>query len=183
MISLHTSVHIYKLKVLRLHRAILNAKHVRQRQIHLLPTFHNGTSPPKDQLNCVSWVPEEVEWTCYSIQPREQKFPKPSKPYYCIISPTLNQPTKQPTTKNKRQLVSILSLLVLFFTSQKEHFTLAAAGFGGFLQNQVLQKGSLEMSGPAPCLKQVQQAQTGRGPVQPRLSLSEVRDSTTCFNL
>lgn len=36
-------------------------------------------------LNSVSWVLEEVEWTRYNIQPLEQKFPKLSKPNYCII--------------------------------------------------------------------------------------------------
>lgn len=32
----------------------------------------------------VSWVLEQMEWTCYSVQPREQKFLPPSKPHYCI---------------------------------------------------------------------------------------------------
>lgn len=36
------------------------------------------------RISSVSWVLEYVEWTHYSVQPLEQKFPPPSKLHYCM---------------------------------------------------------------------------------------------------
>lgn len=82
MISHCTSVQTHTHTSVKLHRAVLNATY-RQRQIHLLPAFPNRTLLLRIS-SVVSWVLEQVEWTRYSVQPLEQKFPPLSKPHYCI---------------------------------------------------------------------------------------------------
>lgn len=71
--------------------------HVRQRQIHLLPTFHIKIFPPKHWLNSISQVVQDAE-QMFHIEPLEQKFLK--------ISNTVLHPAHE-----KRQLY-ILSLLI-----------------------------------------------------------------------
>lgn len=71
----------------------------------------------------VSWELEEMEWTRYSVQPLEQKFPPPSKALYCIRFCT--------SGKKKAKLLNISCPLTVLVTSQEEHFTLADAVLGG----------------------------------------------------
>lgn len=75
------------------------------------------------RISSVSWVLEYMEWTHYSVQPLEQKFPPPSKLHYCIRFCT--------SGKKKDKLLSISCFLMVLFTSQEKHFTPADGVFGG----------------------------------------------------